>query len=245
MEKQSGLGDNFYISGYDLSGDVSAIDKISGGPALLDFTSINKFAYVRQGGLRDGGFSFTTLFEFGGTLTPDFEHDVLSQLPRSDAIACYFRGALLGSPAAGLVSKQSNYDGTRDNSGNFNFKADLVANAFGMEWGTQLTSGLRTDTTATAGTDSDNGASTAFGAQAYLQVNAFTGTGVDIKVEHSSDGTTWTTLIDFGTVAGRSALRGAVTGTVNQHVRVTTGTGTFTSVTFAAMIVRNLTAVKF
>ena len=31
--KMSGLGDNFLIGGYDLSGDVSALSQISGGPA--------------------------------------------------------------------------------------------------------------------------------------------------------------------------------------------------------------------
>lgn len=245
MPKQSGLGDNFYIAGFDLSGDVSSIDKISGGPALLDFTPIKRFAFERQGGLRDGSLSFTSLFEFGGTLTPNFEHDVLAALPTTDVIATYLRGTALGNVAAGIVGKQSNYDPTRDNSGNLTFKCDLVANAFGLEWGAQITPGLRTDTTATGGTDSDNGALTSFGAQAYLQVNAFTGTGVDIKVEHSVDASTWATLIDFGTKTARGAARGAMTGTVNRHVRATTGSGTFTSVTFAIMFVRNLTAVSF
>lgn len=245
MAKQSGLGDNFYIEGYDLSGDVSSIDKLSGGPALLDFTPINRSAMVRQGGLRDGGMSFTTLFEFGGTLTPNFEHDVLSLLPTTDVVGCYYRGTGLGNAAAGIVAKQSNYDGTRDNAGNLTFKADLLANAFGLDWGTQLTAGLRTDTVATAGTAQDNGALTTFGAQAYLQFNAITGTSVDIKVEHSSDNSTWATLIDFGAQSARGAARGAATGTVNRYLRATSGSGTFTSATFAVMVVRNATAVVF
>lgn len=245
MAKQSGLGDNFYIQGFDLSGDVSALDKISGGPALLDFTPINKSAMVRQGGLRDGGMSFTTLFEFGGVAAPNFEHDVLSQLPRTDAVACYLRGTTLGNPAAGLVAKQTNYDGTRDNAGNLPFKCDLLANNFGLDWCTQLTPGLRTDAIATTGTAQDNGALTTFGAQAYLQVEAFTGTSVDIKVEHSVDNVTYTTLIDFGAQSARGAARGAVTGTVNRWLRVTTGTGTFSSVTFAVILNRNPVAVSF
>lgn len=245
MAKQSGLGDNFYIAGYDLSGDVSGIDKVSGGPALLDFTTINKFAAVRQGGLRDGGLSFTTLFEFGGTLTPNFEHDVLALLPKTDVIATYMRGAAIGNVGAGIVAKQSNYDPSRDNSGNLTFKCDLVANSFGLEWGEQVTPGLRTDTVATAGTAFDHGSSTAFGAQAYLQVNAFTGTGVDIKIEHSADNSTWATLIDFGTQTARGAARLTSAGTVNRWLRATTGAGTFSSVTFAALVVRNLQAVSF
>ena len=245
MAKQSGLGDNFYIAGFDLSGDVSAIDKINGGPALLDFTPINKSAMVRQGGLRDGGMSFTSLFEFGGVGSANFEHDVLSLLPKTDVVACYFRGTALGNPAAGLVAKQSNYDGTRDNAGNLPFKCDLLANSFGLGWGIQLTPGLRTDTVATAGTSQDNGAATTFGAQAYLQFNAITGTSVDVKLEHSTDNTTFTTLIDFGAQSARGAARAAVAGTVNRYLRATTGTGTFTSATFAMMVVRHTTAVVF
>lgn len=245
MAKTSGLGDNFYIGGYDLSGDVSSLDKISGGPALLDVTAIKKSAFERLGGLRDGSMSFTSLFEFGGVAAPDFEHDALSTLPTADTIACYIRGTTLGNPAAALNCKQVNYDPTRDNNGNLTFKVDLEGNKYGLEWCDLLTAGLRTDTTATAGTAQDGAAGTSLGAQAYLQVNAFTGTGVDLKVEHSTDNSTWATLIDFGTVSARTALRGAVTGTVNRYLRATSGSGTFSSVTFAMMVKRNLTAVVF
>lgn len=63
MAKSSGIGDNFLYGGYDLSGDVASVDKISGGPALLDVTPISKAANVRIGGLRDGSMSFTSYFE--------------------------------------------------------------------------------------------------------------------------------------------------------------------------------------
>jgi hypothetical protein len=245
MAKTSGLGDNFYIGGYDLSGDVSSIDKISGGPALLDVTAIKQFAMNRIGGLRDGSMSFTSLFNFGGSGNPVNEHDALSTLPVADRIASYFRGSAIGNQAACLVAKQLNYDPTRDNSGNLNEKVDLDANSFGLEWCEQLTAGLRTDTTATAGTALDDAASSSHGAQGYLQVIAFTGTSVDIKIEHSADNSTWATLIDFGAQSARGALRGTSTGTVNRYLRATTGTGTFTSVTFAICINRNPVTVVF
>ena len=65
--KMSGLGDNFYIGGYDLSGDVSALTQISGGPAALDVTGIKQSANSRIGGLRDGDMQFTTFFEHAAT----------------------------------------------------------------------------------------------------------------------------------------------------------------------------------
>ena len=36
MAKQTGLTDNFYIDGHDLSGNVTSVDTISGSKATLD-----------------------------------------------------------------------------------------------------------------------------------------------------------------------------------------------------------------
>jgi hypothetical protein len=73
MAKSSGLGDNFYIGGYDLSGDVCSIDKISGPTSLLEATTIKQLAEARLAGLRSGAIQFTTLFENTGTTsTPGF-----------------------------------------------------------------------------------------------------------------------------------------------------------------------------
>ena len=71
--KQSGLGDNFYIGGYDLSGDVSALSQISGGPAPIDVTGIKQLANSRIGGLRTGDMQFTSFFNQADSITaPSF-----------------------------------------------------------------------------------------------------------------------------------------------------------------------------
>lgn len=313
MAKQSGLGDNFYLGGYDLSGDVSAIDKISGGPALLEFTTVSKFAHVRQGGKRDGSISFTTFFDYTGTtnapavpgsgtplvstlnwavlvtitggtmsnvvingtsvgagagtyvlpalgtitltytVAPTWTwiaigaaHNALKvPIPNTDLIASYFRGTVIGSPAAGMVSKQTNYDPTRDNDGNLTLKVDLLANGFGVEWGEQLTAGLRADTAPTVGPVRDDGASSNFGAQAYLQLAELVGTNVDVAITHSTtSGGAYTSLIDFGSLTSApQALRGFVSNstTVNEFIKVAT-TGTFTYAQFSVIFVRNLIA---
>lgn len=241
MGKQSGLGDNFYISGHDLSGDVGSVDQISGPLATLNVTPVNSFGNQRIGGLRDGSMQFTSFFNAAAGA----EHPVLSALPRTDVIASYFRGTTLGNASACINGKQVNYDPTRDATGNLTLKVEVQANSFGLEWGLMLTAGLRTDTTATNGTALDNAALTSFGAQAYLQVTAITGTSVDILVQHSADNSTWATLIDFGSQAAAGAARGTSTGTVNRYLRAITGTGTFSSVTFAVTLVRNVVAVSF
>lgn len=81
MAKASGLGDNFCIGGYDLSGDVASIDKISGPTALLEATTIKQFAEGRLAGKRDGNIQFTTLFEnTGATSTPAVPATTVNQI---------------------------------------------------------------------------------------------------------------------------------------------------------------------
>lgn len=398
MTKASGLGDNFYIGGYDLSGNVGSLSKISGGPAVLDVTAINKFANERLGGLRSGEIDFSTFFDTAAGA----EHVALSALPTTDVILTYCHGAVFGHQAACLVAKQIDYAGTRGADGSLTFDVAAQSDGFGLEWGQQLTAGLfaspnsltgqnagfeggigtwaattgtpaivsstdqahsgsdslkltsaasgnmgaasssaaailtngipvvagqgvyvqawfrsavsarscnlqvnwydntgtTTGSTSTSGsiTDStsawtmasasftapasaaffrvngqvlstaasnevhylddvmvvvmpginDNGGSTAFGAQAYLQLTAFTGTDITVKIQHSSDGTTWADLMTFAQVtAAPSAQRISVSNatTVNEFVQaVAVSTAGYTAASWSVVFTRNLIA---
>lgn len=239
MAKTGGLGDQLYLGGFDLSGDVGSLDQVSGGPALLDVTPINASAHVRIGGLRDGDLQFTSFFDTAS------EHPALSTLPRTDRIATYCRGTTIGNPAACISGRQINYDPTRDNTGNLTIKTEIQSDGFGLEWGTQLTAGLRTDTTATTGPAFDNTTAGTNGAQAYLQITSFTGTSCDITVTHATtSGGSYSTLIDFGSQTASGAVRATAAGTVDEFFKVVT-TGTFSSITFNVVIVVNRTVVVF
>lgn len=313
MAKQSGLGDNFYVGGYDLSADANSIDQITTPWDVFDTTGVNEFAHERQLTLRTGDMQFTTFMDptvtpttpgvpgtgtplistynqyilvtiTGGTMSnvsingqtvgtgagtyllpplgsitltytvaPTWswaklgaEHDALSGLPRADTIGTYFRGQAVGNPAASMNAKQINYDWTRDNTGGITGKVELQASQFGLEWGNQLTPGIRTDTTATSGPNVNDGAATNFGAQAYLQVFAFVGTSVTVAVQDSADGTTFANVsgLVFSAVSAAPAFQRLAisnTSTLRQYVRVAT-TGTFSYARFAVMYNRNLTA---
>ena len=258
MAKTSGLGDNFYVGGIDLSGDTASLGEIGGGCAVIDVTGIDKSAFERIGGVRDGRIEWVSHFnpekatDVPGT-TVDHSHVTLASLPTTDRHVAYFRGTALGNPAACMVAKQLNYDGTRDNDGKLTFAVRAEANGFGLEWGKSLTAGIRTDTTATSGTGVDFGTgSTSFGAQFYLQVFSFTGTNVTFKVQSSSDNGGADAFADvttgsFTQVTAAPAverLQTARNQTVERYLRVVT-TGTFTSVRFAVVAVRNDTAVVF
>lgn len=174
------------------------------------------------------------------------EHQALAVIPTADVIATYFRGTTIGQPAASTVVKQTDYNPTRDNVGNLSLVVDLTGDRYGMEWGVMLTAGLRTDTAVTTGPVFDQGipSTTAFGAQAYLQLVEFVGTSIDVTLTHSTtSGGSYTTLMDFGSLTAIGAVRQSVSNTtnVNEFVKVVTA-GTFSYAVFAVMINRNLTA---
>ena len=243
MTKASGLGDNLYIAGFDASGDIQQLGQIGGGPALLNVTGINKSAYERIGGERDGRFEMTTFFNHvavtGGT------HEKLAALPTADVIMTYCRGTTLGDTAASLVGKQVNYDPTRGADGMITFSVSAQSNGYGIEWGLQLTAGLRTDTAATNGTAIDTTASASFGGQAYLHVTAMTGTDVTIKIQDSADNVSFADVASFAftqVTAAPASERIALanTATIRRYVRASTvTTGGFTSVTFSVNMIKN------
>lgn len=248
MSKQSGLGDALYIAGYDLSGDIGAVNGIGGGPAALEVTGIDKSAFERIGGLRDGHIDYTAYFN----PAVGRAHVRLSTLPTTDVILSYFRGTTLGGASANLVAKQLNYDPTRADDGAFTFAGQNQGNGYGLEWGTSLTAGKRTDTTATNGTSVDFGTgSTTFGLQAYLHVFAFTGTSVTVKLQQSSDNGVGDAFTDvtgggFTAATGITSQRIATSSsqTVERYLRVVT-TGTFTNAIFAVSVNRNDVATTF
>lgn len=248
MAKTSGLGDNLYVAGYDLSGDIGSLGSISGSVSPLVVTGIDKSAYERIGGRRDGNIAFTAYFN----PSTDREHLRLSTLPTSDVIVSYFRGTTLGGASANIVAKQIGYDGTRGDDGAFTFAVEAQANGYGLEWGTSMTAGMRTDTTAANGTSVDFGTgSTTFGLQAYLHVFSFTGTSVTVKLQESSDNGAGDAFADvtgggFTAATGVTSQRIATASgqTVERYLRVVT-TGTFSNAVFAVSVNRNDTATVF
>ena len=245
MAKSSGLGDNCYVDGFDLSGDVGAVDQIGGGPVALDVTAIDKSAMERLGGLRDGGLEFTSFFN----PSANQEHAALKGLPTTDRIVSYFRGTTLGGEAASLVAKQINYDATRGEDGSLTFKVQALANGYGLDWGRSLTAGKRTDSTATNGASVDHtDVTTAFGWQAFLHVFAFTGTSVTVTIQDSADDAAFANLTGgaFTAATGQTSqrLEGGRTATVRRYLRAITS-GTFSNAVFSVVFVRNLTSVAF
>jgi hypothetical protein len=244
VAKSGGMGDYLLIDGYDFSGDIGSLGRIAGGPAASDVTGITSSAMERIGLLRDGGIDFTSWFN----PSVDRQHDVLTTLPYASRQQTYCRGLGLGSQAASCVLKQLNYDPTRGQDGALSIAVSGQADAYGLEWGVQLTPGKRTDTTATNGASIDGTASTAFGAQAYLHLVAFTGTDITVTLEDSADDVTFAAVTGGAFAAktgiGFERIQTGRTATIRRYTRIAT-TGTFTSATFLVNFVRNATLTNF
>lgn len=245
MAKQAGLGDSLLIDGYNLSGDVGSVQRISSSLSPLDVTAINASAMERIPGLFDGALEFNAFFNDAAGQ----EHVVL-KAKGSDAnrVCTYLRGATIGKGAAGIVAKQVNYDPSRGPDGSLTEAVQCLGAAYGLDHCDQLTAGLRTDTAATNGASWDNLLATALGLAAYLQVTAFTGVDVTMRVQESSDdgaGDPFANVTGGGftqVTAAPTAERivTSLTLAVERYLRVVTvTTGGVTSVTFSVIVTRN------
>jgi hypothetical protein len=244
MSKSSGLGARLFIHGYDVSGDTNALNSIGMPMQTLDFTDITELAHERQIGIRDGSISWISFFDDATGAS----HEALKAPGGADKTVMYFHRAAVGTPVAALVSKQLSYDGNRGQDGSFLFNVNCSANGYGLEWGRSLTAGKRTDTTGTNGTTYDAAASTAFGAQIYLEVFSVTGTSVTVTIQDSADGVSWANLADgaFAAASARGAqrLQTGRTATVRRYLRAVSS-GTFTDAQFAVSVVKNKARVDF
>lgn len=252
MSKQTGLGAAFYVDGYDLSGDIGSLSRINSARGVTEVTGIDVSAMERLHTHRDGGMEWTAWFNDAAAQA----HPVLKTIPSTDRQAMYCHRATAGSPAAACVCKQLSYDGNRGTDASYVLNVTAESNGYGLEWGKLMTAGKRTDTTGTNGASVDfsssvfSGSST-FGLQAYLQVFAVTGTSVTVKLQESSDNggaDAWADVtggaFTAATGIGAQRIQTSRTQTVERYLRAVT-TGTFTSATFALMVVRNDVSTVF
>lgn len=241
MAKQAGFADQLFVAGVDLSGDVGAITRIGAPSEVLDVTAINAEGHERIHTRFDGEINFNSFWNKAAGQ----QHLSLSPKVSTDQIVTYFHGSTIGNAAAGLTAKQINYDPTRTADGGLTMASQFLANATGLDYCEMLTAGKRTDGAATNGASFQaiEAGATAFGLAVYLQVFAFTGTSVTVKVQQSSDdggGDAFADLITFTAATGVTFERkgtAALTTSVEEYLRVVT-TGTFSNAIFAVCATR-------
>ena len=233
MAKKSGLGQQIFVHGYDLSGDVAAIDGAGSPRNLLEITAINASATERLVGLSDGNISVSSWFND----STEQEHDALSGLVTTDRIVTWAFGATRGDVAACLVAKQLNYDGSRGTDGSLSFSVDTQADGISLDWCNTLTTGKETHSSAGSSTSRDDGAGTTAGMVAYLEITDCDSGTPTVTIQESSDNGSsdaWVNVLSFSAVGYASAPtaeRVTSSGTVERYLRITT-TGTFSNLDF-------------
>jgi len=232
MAKKTGLGHNFFISGYDLSGDVSAIDNWSTPVESVDVTSISKSGIERLQGRVDLDASFSSFFNDASGQ----EHIALRNYPATDRNVSWTFGSAVGDVAVGAVAKQVDYPMTRGADGSLTTTVPMSGNGVIAEWGNLLSAGKITHSSATTVASKDDSASTSAGASAMIQSMSLSSGTATVKIQHSANDSSWADLITFTNVAsasdsGRTSERKTVSGTVNRYLRIITS-GTFSALVF-------------
>ncbi len=232
MAKKSGLVQSLFVEGFDLSGDVGAINSANVDVAQLEQTGIDKSAMERVRARRDASLDFLSYFNDEATIG---NHPVLSGLlgNRNQKIVTWALGRTLGDPALAFLSRAvSPYNRNAAEDGAFTGTTQAVADGTTLEDMVMLTA--HTDTHASADTNAsvDAGASSSSGASAVVHVISIASGTPAFVVQDSANDSTFATLISLGAVAEDAAARGTSTGTVDRYVRAQT-TGTFTNAVFA------------
>lgn len=247
MTIASGLAQQFFVDGHNLSGTTGGARRISGSQATLDTPVVAERGMRRLPGLRDGGIDFDSWFD------DSVVHPALSTLPTADRIATWMFGVALGGGAAMLIGKQIGYDPTRGQDGSLALATSVVANKYGLEWGHNLTAdgtdGVASQSSAGSLTGfNDVAAATDFGLQAYFHLLSFTGTSITLTIQDSdddaaSDPYATVTGATSGALTAPGGVRAETSATENvkEWLRVTS-TGTFSAATFAVAVRRNTRA---
>lgn len=246
MAKQTGLGDNFYVGQYDLSGDVGAVQSLMASRAVIDVSPINITGFARLLGRADGTITFNAFYNPSAGQAAAVLQTVSTAAGTAEAFASYFHGTAVGNDAASLRGKQVDYNMTvgADQSVGLAVSVQAAAGA-PLEWGRMMTTGRQVFSGTAANAAYDHTAATAFGGAAYLHAFALTSGTATVTVEGSPDNVTFTAISGLAfTVTAAGAQRLATTTTTTSLPRYTrvNCTGTFTGLDCALNLIRYTTS---
>ena len=235
MAKESGLNVRLYVMGYDLSGDANAVDSMGYTQNLMETTPLNSAAATRIVGLADGGLTVNGYFDNAtGKIHPTFTSNS-GKLPTADQVVLVPMGASVGDPSVGISAKEADYSVSRSSGSAITVSSSFNGNGMGGEFGVMLTAHDDTHSSASSGSSVDNSASSSSGGSGYLQAISLGSGSVIVKIQESTNDSSWTDLMTFSTVGTSdvsTAERLTMSGTVARYLRVTS-TGTFSNAKIA------------
>lgn len=222
-----GKGARVFAGSVNLTGFLNQ----ASGAATVDVAEASTFGnddktYVV--GLADATLSGEGYFDLGTGGAQEVLNASLGAAAKT-VFSLYHSGDAIGSRGAGFSADSTAFEPTADLGEvvGFSFEAQ---SSVGLE---RIVShaGFGTRTTAGTLTVVNETVDTVFGGAGYLHVTELSGS-MAVRIEHSDDNVTFTTLVNFGTVTAVSGTRVAFSGTAEQYTRLvhtpaTTGTAAF------------------
>ena len=230
------------VDAYDLSAyfnDVSWSQEVS-ADETTGFGSSDKTYIV---GLGDGKISASGLFDGTATVGSDARMDAALGASTDSLLLTGPSGNSLGARVKIAAGVATNYEVSEKVTDVVETKAEFQADG-GIDSGIILAAARSVATaTTTNETSQDNAASTANGGVAHLHVTAnATSSTTIVKVQHSSNNSTWVDLVTFTTVATTvlTSERVAVAAgtTVNRYIRATSTTAGTGAVVYTVAFAR-------
>lgn len=238
-----GKGTSVLLDEFDLSSYFNSAD-VSHSVETAETTSFGASAKSYIVGLRDGTLSLSGMWAADTDGSDEELSGILGSATTPLVTAMYDSGTIgnratlakahatsysISSPVADVVTITADFNASTDGTANV---------TLGLAQGVQLTTGasIAFGDLGTGLASANNGASSANGGMANLHVTANTlDAATTIKVQHSTNDSTWADLITFSSVTASTATteQKAVSGTVNQYLRaIPTGSSTSGAITF-------------
>jgi hypothetical protein len=247
---QHGKGSKVYLDEFDMSAYLNSTD-VTHTQDTAETTAYGASSRAFIASQASGTLSFGGLIDATNTAgTSDKEFEAILGSATHPVLTVAIEGGTIGNRAIIARANETSYTmatpvaDVNSLTADFQCSADPANNVeFGVASAVQLATGASIAHGSLGNLASvDNGASSANGGAALLHVPTNTVDGATtIKVQHSADDAVWVDLVTF-TAVGASTITSqlsAVTGTVNQYLRVTASTaGSSGSITFMVSFAR-------
>ncbi len=239
MAKVNGTNIRLYVQGDDLSGDANSLDGLGYSNEIFEVTTFDVSARKRIAGIGSGSVTVNTWFDdaASGTAHKNFTANS-GKVTTTDQNVLVPMGATVGSPSVHMVAKIANYDVSAATGSAVSGTVTYESSSYVPVFGKMLTAHQDTHASSTSGDAVDNGASSANGGSAILQVFSIASGSADIKIQHSTNGAAWTDLVTFTAATAKTSEYKAVTGTVNRYLRCRS-TDTFTDLVLSIDFARD------
>lgn len=225
----AGNAGKVYLNGYDLTSYFRSMQAVETLGAY-DTTVFGNATKTFIPGLADGTIALDGLFDGSSTSAEDAILAAASVAATPGVALVFPAGDAIGARGRACASIHTSYTVSAPVDGVVSTAAAIQATG-GID-GVRSLHALGAETATGDAASVNHGAATTNGGVGYIEAPAFTGTSVVVKIQHSADNSIWADLITFTAIsAAHAAQRVEVSGTVNQYLRASHASGTFSSVT--------------